>query len=135
MADPKTKLELLASTVQVVSLACGVVIGVSSFNSARLKEAEARQVEAERPFLELGRKPCLDAAKTAAVPSTPEGRSKAERANGKCQFRELFVAELTMVEGEKVERKMVSLAAAVDPDLRSLIKASPSCIGVGQGTP
>ena len=124
MADPRTKLELLASAVQVVCVVSGVLIRVPGFNSARLKEAEARQVEAERPFLELGRKPCLDAVKTAAVPSTPEGRSKEELANGKCQLRELCVAELTVVEGEKVEQEMVSLAAAVDPDLRSLIKAS-----------
>ena len=53
MADPKTKLELLASMVQVVSIVSGVVIGVPSFNSTRLKEAEARKVETERLFLEL----------------------------------------------------------------------------------
>jgi hypothetical protein len=53
MADPKTKFELLASMVQVVSIVSGVVIGVPSFNSTRLKEAEARKVETERLFLEL----------------------------------------------------------------------------------
>ena len=58
--------------------------------------------------------------KTAAVLSTPEGRSKEDLAKAKHRFRELYVAELTMVEDEKVEQKMVSLAAAVDPDLRSL---------------
>ena len=120
MADSKTKLELLASTVQVVSVVSGVVISVLSFNSTRLKEAEARKVEAERPFLELRRKTYLDAVKTAAVLSTPEGRSQEELAKAKLRFRELYVAELTMVEDEKVEQKMVSLAAAVDPDLRSL---------------
>ncbi|MCP9929712.1 hypothetical protein KBY82_02820 [Cyanobium sp. AMD-g] len=120
MADPKTKLELLASTVQVVSVVSGVVISVLSFNSTRLKEAEARKVEAERPFLELRRKTYLDAVKTAAVLSTPEGRSAEELAKAKHRFRELYVAELTMVEDESVEQKMVSLAAAVDPDLRRL---------------
>ena len=53
MADPKTKFELLASMVQVVSIVSGVVISVPSFNSTRLKEAEARKGETETLFLEL----------------------------------------------------------------------------------
>lgn len=59
MADPKTKLELLASTVQAVCVVSGVVISVLSFNSTRLKEAEAPKVEAERPFSSLEGKPIL----------------------------------------------------------------------------
>ena len=58
--------------------------------------------------------------KTAAVLLTPEGRRKEEFAKAKHRLRELCLAELTMVEDEKVEQRMVPLAAAVDPDLRSL---------------
>jgi len=36
------------------------------------------------------------------------------------RFRELYVAELTMVEDRDVEQRMVALAAAIDPDLREL---------------
>ena len=42
MAEPRTTLELVASTVQVISVVAGVVISVLSFNATRLKEAEAR---------------------------------------------------------------------------------------------
>lgn len=41
MADPKPRLELLGSTVQVLSFISGVAISVLSFNSSKLKEAEA----------------------------------------------------------------------------------------------
>ena len=44
-----------ASTVQVASVVSDVVVSVLSFNSNRLKEAEARKFEAERPCLELRR--------------------------------------------------------------------------------
>jgi hypothetical protein len=73
--------------VQVASVVSGVVVSVLSFNSTRLKEAEARKVEAERHFLELRRKTHLDAVKTAAVLSTPEERRKEEFAKAKHRLR------------------------------------------------
>ena len=42
MVERRTSLELLASTVQVLSVVAGVVISVLSFNATRVKEAEAR---------------------------------------------------------------------------------------------
>lgn len=123
MAEPKTKLELLASTVQVLSVVVGVVISVWSLNTTRLKEAEARALEADKPFVELRRKTYLEAVKTAAIIANPEGRSSEEMLNAKRRFRELYVAELTMVEDGDVARRMVQLAEAVDPDLR---KPSPA---------
>jgi hypothetical protein len=75
MAEPKTRLELIASTVQVLSVVAGVVISVLSFNATRLKEAEARALEADKPFVELRRSTYLEAAKTAAIIANPEGRS------------------------------------------------------------
>jgi hypothetical protein len=41
MAEPKTRLELIASTVQVLSVVVGVVLSVFSFNLTRQKEADA----------------------------------------------------------------------------------------------
>ncbi len=120
MAEPKGKLELLASTIQVLSVVVGVVISVLSFNASRLKEAEARKLEADKPFVELRRRTYLETVKTAAVIATPEGRSPDELAKAKQRFRELYVAELTMVEDRKVSERMVALATAVDPELRNL---------------
>jgi hypothetical protein len=120
MAEPKSKLELLASTVQVVSVVTGVVISVLSFNATRIKEAEARKIEAERPFKRLRQDVYLEAVKTAAVIATPEGRTSDDITKAKRRFRELYVAELSMVEDEAVEQKMVALAGAVDPELLNL---------------
>ena len=132
MAESKTKLELLASTVQVLSVVAGVVVSVLSFNSTRLKEAEARALEADKPFVELRRSTYLDAVKTAAVIANPEGRSPEELTNAKRRFRDLYVAELTMVEDTAVEGKMVQLAEAVDPDLRNLSEAQRAALGLAR---
>ena len=127
MAEPKSKLELFISLVQVLSIVTGVVISVLSFNAshekeaeARKKEAEARTLEAERPFRELRRSVYLEAVKTAAVIATPEGRTAVDLEKAKRRFRELYIAELTMVEDPAVEAKMVALARAVAPDLLQL---------------
>lgn len=55
MPEPKARLELIASTVQVLSVVAGVVISVLSFNATHLKEARARALEADKPFVELRR--------------------------------------------------------------------------------
>ena len=123
MAEPRTRLELLASTVQVLSVVAGVVISVLSFNATRLKEAEARALEADKPFVELRRSTYLEAVKTAAIMANPEGRSPDDLAKAKRRFRELYVAELTMVEDQDVASRMVDLAKAVDPELADLSAA------------
>ena len=128
MAETRTKLELLATTVQVLSVVAGVVISVLSFNDTRVKEAEARAIEADRPFVELRRSVYLEAVKTAAIISNPEGRSPDELSTAKRRFRELYVAELTMVEDPIVEGKMVQLANSVDPDLAQLSKSQDAAL-------
>jgi hypothetical protein len=120
MADPKSNLELLAMTVQVVSVVVGVVISVLSFNATRLKEAEARKMEAERPFRDLQRSLYLEAIKVAAAIATPDGRTQEELTKFRRRFRELYIAELTMVEDPAVEEKMVALAREVDAELLNL---------------
>jgi hypothetical protein len=120
MAESRSKLELATSTVQVLSVVAGVVISVLSFNAARLKEAEARALEADKPFVELRRCVYLEAVKTAAIIANPEGRTQDELDKAKRRFRELYVAELTMVEDSTVASRMVSLAQAIDPELIQL---------------
>lgn len=118
----------LASTVQVVSVVIGVVISIWSFNAAREKEAEARSLEADRPFVELRRSTYLKAVKTAAIITNPEGRSPEDLSNAKRRFRELYVAELTMVEDPDVATKMVDLAKAVDPELANLTPSQSAAL-------
>ena len=128
MAEPRNKVELLTSTVQVLSVVAGVVISVLSFNATRLKEAEVRTLEADRPFVELRRTTYLEAVKTAAIIANPEGRSPEELSKAKRRFRELYVAELTMVEDRDVETKMVMLAKAVDPELAQLTEGQRAAL-------
>ena len=128
MAEPKTNLELLASTVQVLSVVAGVVISVLSFNATRVKEAEARALEADKPFVELRRSTYLEAVKTAAIIANPDGRSPDDLSKARRRFRELYVAELTMVEDLDVEQKMVSLAKAVDAELANLTQSQRAAL-------
>ena len=132
MAEPKTRLELIASTVQVLSVVAGVVISVLSFNAARLKEAEARALEADKPFVELRRCVYLEAVKTVAIIANPEGRTQDELDKAKRRFRELYVAELTMVEDSAVASRMVSLAQAVDPELTQLSQPQMAALQLAQ---
>jgi hypothetical protein len=132
MAEPKTKLEQTASTVQVVSVVAGVFLSVLSFNVARVKEAEARALEADKPFVELRRCVYLEAVKTAAIIANPEGRTQDELDKAKRRFRELYVAELTMVEDSEVASRMVSLAQAVDPGLTQLTPAQSAALRLAE---
>jgi len=123
MADPKSPLEVFATTVQVMSVVAGVVISVMSFNATREKEAEARELEAAKPFFTLRQNLYSEAVKAAGVLANPEVHSKEEIANSRKRFRELYVAELTMVEAKEVEATMKAMAASVDPDLLKMTKA------------
>jgi len=124
----KTLLETLATTVQVLSVVVGVVVSIVSFNATRQKEAEARRQEAERPFVELRRSVYLETVKTAAVLANTADRTAEEMAKAKRRFRELYVAELAMVETLDVEQDMVALATAVDPELRELSSAQQAAL-------
>jgi len=129
-AEGKSKLEILATTAQVLSVVVGVVISVLSFNAAREKdsesrrfEAEARRVEAIKPFLTLRQNVYTEAVKAAAILANPEVFSEEERAEARKRFRALYVAELSMVESEQVASQMVALASTIDPELRKFTPA------------
>ena len=117
MAEPKSKLELLATTVQVMSVVVGVVISALSFNRAQLKEAAARQIDAAKPFYTLRQNLYTEAIKLAGVLADPQVHTEEEIATARKRFRELYIGELTMVEAKEVEQQMVALAQEIDPEL------------------
>lgn len=121
--EPKPLIEVLATSAQVISVVVAVAISVLSFNASRDKEAEARKLEAAKPFLVLRQNLYTEAVKAAAVLSNPEVHTGKELAAAKRRFRELYVAELSMVESEEVEDKMKALAEALDPALTKLTDA------------
>ena len=113
-------IDALSKTVQVISVVAGVVISVLSFNTTRAKEAEARKIEAMKPFFEQRQKLYMEAVHAAAVLGNPDVHTNKELNAAKKRFRQLYVAELTMVESQGVEKNMVKLAGAVDPSLLDL---------------
>ena len=117
MAEPKSKLELLATTVQVVSVVVGVVISALSFNQTRLKEAAAREIEAARPFYTLRQKLYTEAIEAAGVLANPQVHTEEEIAKSRKRFRQLYIGELSMVEAPEVESQMIALAQEIDPEL------------------
>jgi hypothetical protein len=119
----KSYLELTATTAQILSVVVGVVIAVLSFNATRIKEAEALRLEAAKPFLQLRQNVYTEAVKAAAVLSNPETHTPDEISKAKKRFRELYVAELSMVESKQVEKNMVALAKVIDPPLASFTPA------------
>jgi len=123
MPDPKTMVDLLATTVQVVSVVTGVVISVLSFNATRRKEAEARELEAAKPFFTMRQNIYAEAIKEAGVLANPEVHTAEELVHSRKRFRALYVAELSMVEAPEVEEQMIALATQIDPDLLDMTPA------------
>lgn len=141
----QASLDTLAKLVQVLAVVIGVVVSVLSYRSARESEAAARaselaakeldakkyndqrnddaikrQAEAAKPFLELRQKLYQEAVQAAGILANPTTHSKEEVDKAKKRFRELYVAELSLVEGIDVEQGMVGLAETVDPELTTL---------------
>jgi hypothetical protein len=113
-------LDSIAATVQVGSVVTGVVISILSFNATRKKEAEARKLEAAKPFLTLRQSLYTEAVKAAATLVNQSTHTADEIQTARMRFRDLYVAELTMVEAPGVEKKMAALAAEIDSELLPL---------------
>ena len=108
----------------------GVVISVFNFNAARRKdaearlaEAEARQIEAAKLFLELRQRLYLDTVQVVGILSNPSDHTEEELIKARKRFRELYVAELSMVEAPEVMHQMVALAREIDPELPNFTDA------------
>jgi hypothetical protein len=125
----KSNLELLAQTIQVVSIVVGVVISVLNFSETQRREGVLRQAETDKPFLLLKQKVYLDAVRTTAklVTSTP-GTPAFTKARDR--FRQLYIAELSMVETPEVAGKMVDLANEIDQNLLQLTPAQRGALNL-----
>lgn len=131
-------LDAIAKSIQIVSVVVGVVISVVSYTSALNRESLARQAEAERyhdqrrddeqkrraeaarPFVQLRQEFYLEAVKTAAIIANPQDHAPEELKSAMKRFRQLYVAELTLVEGFGVEAHMKDLADALDDPVAEL---------------
>jgi hypothetical protein len=120
----EVSLETASKLVQVLAVVSGVVVSVLSFNGARLKEAEAREkeaqtrrIEAGKPFVELRQKLYRETLQNAAILANADIHTTEEVNVARKRFRNLYVVELSMVENASVAGAMVKLAKAVDPQL------------------
>ena len=123
MAEANSLLSSIATTAQVISVVAGVVISVESFSASREKEAETRQLEAARPFLQLRQNLYTEAVKAAAVLVNSATHSEEEIQAARKRFRDLYVAELSMVEAPGVEGQMVELAKLIDKEITEFTPA------------
>jgi len=117
MPEDRRGLDAALKTIQAVSVVVGIVVSVLSFNAAREKDSVARGLEARKPFLDLRQKRYSEAVAAAGVIVDPDSHSEAEVLVARKRFRELYIAELSMVEAPEVEQSMVQLAKIVDPSL------------------
>jgi hypothetical protein len=123
--------------VQVVSVVTGVVVSVLSINAARdkealsrSKEADARLIEARKPFIELRQKLYQETLQTAAVLANADVHTQGEVDTARKRFRNLYVAELSMVETPQVAGQMVQFAKVVDPTLTSMTEKQRAAFGL-----
>jgi hypothetical protein len=146
-ANTTSLLDSASKLIQVLSVVAGVIISVLSFNAARETEARAREAEAKtkelelkkyydgrkdetdkrraeaaKPFLELRQRAYLEAVQAAGILANPQDHSEGELKKARTRFRQLYVAELSLVEGAGVEQGMMGLAEAVDPELKTMTK-------------
>jgi hypothetical protein len=129
-------IKIFSQLVQVVAVIAGVVISVRTFaetqrraSEARTEEArrqaieaqkyrEQRDAEARHPYVELRQKLYLDAIHSAAILADPSLHDAREVASARARFWELYWGELSLVEGQGVEKAMMELGAVLDADNR-----------------
>jgi hypothetical protein len=89
--------DVVAVAGLVIAVA-GVFATILVYYLARKAEADIRRIEAAKPFLDLQQSRYTEALTIAAILANPETHDDVELTNAKRQFRELYVAELSMVE-------------------------------------
>jgi hypothetical protein len=131
--NPQNTLQTIATTVQILAVVVGVWLSVANFSAALSKEAEARKIEAAAPFFKLRQQLYREATKVAAILSDPKTHTPQELESAKKRFRELYIAELSMVESKKVEGSMKAFAEAVDPELKTFTPEQTAAYNLAHG--
>ena len=141
----KSTFELIIQTIQFLSVVVGVVISVLTYNdtqkstaaariaetNARIAETNARIAETKLPFMELRRTVYVNTVKTIAELVTAEPKTPAYETALK-RFRQLYIAELTMVETKDVAEEMVKIAKVIDPNLVLLSAPQQSALSISR---
>lgn len=109
-------LPIILDAVKALGVVGGVCFSVWSFNSTRVREAQ-------KPFLELRQRLYMETVKQAGILANPDDHTAVEIADARRRFRDLYVAELSMVESTLVESHMVRLAEQIDPGLNPFTPA------------
>ncbi len=120
VAEAVSLVQAVVALVGVVSVVSGVVMSIRSFNYTRQKEADARRLEAQKPFLELRQRLYTEAVELVGILANPGTHTQEELEKAKKRFGELYVAVLSMVEATDVEEMMVPLAKLIAPELAIL---------------
>ncbi len=94
-------------------------LAIVSYYSAREKEALARQIEAQAPFLKLRQERYVEIGRVVATLVSHKPESE-EYTTALTRFRVLYIVQLTMVETPEVAQEMVNLAREIDPSLLKL---------------
>ena len=103
---------------QVFSVVVGVVISVWNITAAYQKDADARRIEAAKPFLELRQKRYTEAIQAASILASQKFHTPDEIDAARKRFWELYWGELSLVEEADVETAMVKLGASLEPGLK-----------------
>jgi hypothetical protein len=93
------------------------------YKDQRADEARKQQIEAAKTFLQLRQERYMEIVKAAAVLVNPKDHTEQEAKEARVRFRDLYVAELSMVESREVEKAMMELGKAIDPDLENFTRA------------
>lgn len=123
MPETPTTADSVLKYVQAGAIVISLVVSVPSYFLTRLKEAQAREIEARVPFLQLRQKRYVEIGEVVATLLSEDATHSSDDAkvqHARKRFRELYIVELSMVESPEVAKQMVKLAEKLDPTLLKL---------------
>ena len=111
--DPKpTFLDIAVKLATPLLATLTLVWGIYTYGQGVKHSAEARRVEASKPYLDKQLALYSEATQNAAILAT--SRDPGELAKAKLRFLQLYFGELGMVEREEVSRAMQAFKLAMD---------------------
>lgn len=107
-----SKTETLLKWIGALVAVGGLLWGITSFLITSRIQAETRQLEARKPFLDRQLKLYTETTQNATILATSSDPDELEKARGR--FWELYWGELAMVENRGVEAAMVAFGRCLD---------------------